>query len=141
MILLDTDHLSVISNRQGSRHDSVMKRLQGAPDQPFATTVVCVEEQCRGWLARIKRLRTVHEQIPAYERLRKFLVFLREWEIVPFDNRAADEFERLRKQRIRIGTQDLKIASIALTQGALLLSANLRDFKQVPDLRIENWLE
>ena len=63
------------------------------------------------------------------------------WEIVPLDMRAADEFSRLRKQKIRVGTQDLKIASIALVHDALLLSANLRDFRQVPGLRVENWLE
>jgi predicted nucleic acid-binding protein len=34
----------------------------------------------------------------------------------------------------------LKIGSIALEAGALLLSANLRDFENVPGLRVENWL-
>jgi tRNA(fMet)-specific endonuclease VapC len=47
---------------------------------------------------------------------------------------------QLRKQ-VRIGSQDLKIAAIALAQGALLLSANLRDFRKVPGLQVENWLE
>lgn len=61
--------------------------------------------------------------------------------IVPFDEAAAEEFDRLRKQRIRIGTQDLKIASIALAQKALLLSANLRDYRRVPGIRVENWME
>ena len=41
---------------------------------------------------------------------------------------------------LRIGSQDLKIAAIAMTQDALLLSANLRDFQKVPGLRVENWL-
>jgi hypothetical protein len=35
---------------------------------------------------------------------------------------------------------DLKIASIALIQDALLVTANLRDFSIVPGLRCENWL-
>jgi predicted nucleic acid-binding protein len=35
---------------------------------------------------------------------------------------------------------DLKISSIALEEGALLLSANLRDFERVLGLRVENWL-
>jgi tRNA(fMet)-specific endonuclease VapC len=59
---------------------------------------------------------------------------------LPLTEAAGNRFETLRKQRIRIGTQDLKIASIALEAGALLLSANLRDFERVPGLRVENWL-
>ena len=54
--------------------------------------------------------------------------------------RRNEDFMRLRRERIRIGTQDLKIASIALHTGALLLSANLRDFEKVPGLRVEDWL-
>jgi tRNA(fMet)-specific endonuclease VapC len=40
---------------------------------------------------------------------------------------------------IRIGTQDLKIASIALANRATLLTRNYRDFVQVPDLIIDDW--
>ena len=57
-----------------------------------------------------------------------------------FGRIAADRFEQLRRQKIRIGTQDLKIAAVALKMDALLLTANLRDFRQVPGLRVENWL-
>ena len=35
---------------------------------------------------------------------------------------------------------DIKIASIAIANDALVLSANLRDFELVPGLRVENWL-
>jgi tRNA(fMet)-specific endonuclease VapC len=59
---------------------------------------------------------------------------------VGWNEPAADALGQFRAQRIRIGTQDLKIAAIALANDALLLSANLRDFEQVPNLRIENWL-
>jgi len=43
------------------------------------------------------------------KRLSKFFDFLREWGIARFDARAADEFERLRRARVRIGSMDLKI--------------------------------
>ncbi len=67
--------------------------------------------------------------------------YLGNWEIIRLDDAAADEFERLRRAGVRVGTQDLKIASIALVHDALLLSANLRHFRRVPGLRVENWLE
>jgi tRNA(fMet)-specific endonuclease VapC len=140
MILLDTDHLSIVINQQASGYPALTQRMQESPDQHFATTVVSAEEECRGWLAQINRLRDVRQQVAAYERLAKLFSFFRSWEIVLLNARAAEEFTRLRKQRIRIGTQDLKIACIALAHDALLLSANLRHLQQVPGLRVENWL-
>lgn len=44
------------------------------------------------------------------------------------------------QRKIRIGTQDLKIAAIPLANDALLQSANLRDFERVPELSLKNWL-
>lgn len=58
-----------------------------------------------------------------------------------FDEPAVDQFDQLRLAKIRLGTMDLKIAAIALVNQALLLSANRRDFEQVPGLRVENWLD
>jgi tRNA(fMet)-specific endonuclease VapC len=66
--------------------------------------------------------------------------FFSKFTVAPFDERAADQFDALRAAKIRLGTMELKIASIALVNQALLLSANRRDFEQVPGLRVENWL-
>ena len=69
-----------------------------------------------------------------------FLILFAEWQILPFDYRAADEFKSLRQQGVRLGTMDLKIASIVLVHGGTLLSGNNRDFQQVPGLQVEDWL-
>jgi tRNA(fMet)-specific endonuclease VapC len=139
MILLDTDHLSVLINRNASGHSALVSRLESA-SEPAAVPIVGVEEQCKGWLAKISRTRHVDEQVPAYDQLIHLFRFFREWQIVPFDSAAADTFKQLRQQKIRIGSRDLKIAAIALTRDALLLSANLGGFRKVPCLRVENWL-
>ena len=94
----------------------------------------------RGWLAGIRRARDVVNQIRPYDQLINLVRFFQAWEILRFDERAAERFRELREQRVRIGTLDLKIACIALKQDAMLLSANARDFNQVPGLRVENWL-
>jgi tRNA(fMet)-specific endonuclease VapC len=73
-------------------------------------------------------------------RLGRLIHVLSDWEIVAFDERAADRFTGLRRERIRIPTMDLKIASIALANDALLVTASLPDFSQVPELRCANWL-
>ena len=139
MILLDTDHLSVLTDARHARHPQLVARLSDV-DEPAAVPVVAVEEQLRAWLAQIHRVRDVRQQVRPYYRLIRLIDVLAEWEIAPWSERAADEFARLRKARVRIGTQDLKIAALALASDALLLSANLRDFKRVPALRVEDWL-
>ncbi len=140
MILLDTDHLSVFTDERDARHGLLNTRMEAATEQ-VACTIVSVEEVLRGWLAIIHRLRDVHRQLPAYVRLGQLFNVLSDWEIVSFDERAADQFSSLRRQRIRIGTMDLKIASIALVHDALLVTANLRDYSLIPKLRCENWLQ
>jgi tRNA(fMet)-specific endonuclease VapC len=139
MILLDTDHLSVFLDERDPRHSLLNARMAASDDQ-IACTIVNVEEVLRGWLALIHRLRDVHRQVPAYVRLGQLFDVLSEWEIVPFGERAADQFAGMRRQRIRIGAMDLKIASIALANDALLVTANKRDYSLVPGLRFENWL-
>ena len=44
MILIDTDHLSVLSNRLARGHDPLVRRTGASADQEFAIPVVCVEE-------------------------------------------------------------------------------------------------
>jgi tRNA(fMet)-specific endonuclease VapC len=141
MILLDTDHLSVLSIPGHSNYDALSTRMRAARDETFAVAIISVEEQLRGWLAKINRLRDARHQVAAYDLLADLLDFLEDWEIVRFDARAADAFRRLREQKVRIGSADLKIAAVALTRGTLLLSANLRDFRQVPGLRVEIWID
>jgi len=139
MILLDSDHLTVVIDRRSKAHATLLARLDDADDF-LGVPVVCVEEQCKGWLAKIHSTRDIHDQIPAYDRLKRLFEFFRKWHIESLETAAADVFVRLRRQKVRIGTRDLKIAAIALAHEALLLSANLRDFRQVPGLRVENWL-
>src|SRR5579872_176854 len=140
MILLDTDHLSVLINRKSRHHGALAERLTTCGDPVISTTVVSAEEQCRGWLAGIRRARDVTGQVHAYSRLAELFDFLGSWQLALFDEAAAEEFRKLRASRIRVGAQDLKIAAIALINDALLLSANLRDFQNVRGLEGEDWL-
>ncbi len=139
MILLDTDHVNILQSR-GPQATGLTDRMSRSYDLEFGVTAITLEEQMRGWLALIHRLNDVQRQVPAYARLVGLFDFFASWQIAPFDQRAADEFARLRDLRVRIGTMDLKIAATALANGAMLLSANLRDFEKVPGLHVENWL-
>ena len=65
------------------------------------------------------------------------------FQVVPFDAAAAAEFDRLRRNKRlkKVGRADLLIAVIALAQRATLVTRNVRDFRQVPGLRVENWAD
>ncbi len=111
-----------------------------ASGQDVATTIITVEEQLRGWLAEIHRLANPHRQIVAYERLQRRIDFFAAWTVLAWDADAADRFVRYRTGGIRVGSLDLKIACIAMSHDATLLTRNVRDFAEVPGLRFENWI-
>lgn len=111
-----------------------------SPDTAFVISAITAEEDLQGWLAVIRRTRNAGDQVAQYRLFVDALQRAARWRILPFDVRAAATFDRLRGERVRIGSMDLKIASIALSHDALLLSANLRDFQKVPGLRVEDWL-
>ena len=140
MILLDTDHLTLLSYPTNPRCQALTARMNASPDQQIGTTIISIEEQWRGWFAVISRFREVRRQVRAYQELVALHAFFSNWTVVPFDDRAADRFEQIRAGGVRIGPMDVKIASIALVHDALVLSANLHDFQKVPGLRVENWL-
>ncbi|MBC8143648.1 MAG: type II toxin-antitoxin system VapC family toxin, partial [Armatimonadetes bacterium] len=56
-----------------------------------------------------------------------------------YSDAAANYFNTLRKGGVRIGTPDLRIASIALATEAVVLTRNRKDFSKVPGLLIEDW--
>ena len=139
MYIFDTDHLSALI-RGGAAANVLLQRLSILNIREVSTTIVTYEEQTRGWLSLMAKMKTVDRQVEAYQRLQKHLRNFCTIPIIGFDESAAKMFKNLQKARIRIGTMDLKIAAIVLTSNATLLTANENDFAQVPELVYENWL-
>jgi tRNA(fMet)-specific endonuclease VapC len=141
MILLDSDHLTVLKYRGSERYIRLIDRLKAVADEPVGTTIVNVEEQMRGWLASLAKERAVSRQLPAYRELAALLEFFAKFHIAPFNPDAATRFQDLRAAGVKIGSMDLKTACVALVHHAILLTANRRDFEKVPGLHFENWLD
>ncbi|MBX9580954.1 MAG: type II toxin-antitoxin system VapC family toxin [Gemmataceae bacterium] len=140
MILLDTDHVSVLRMPASARRDRLVGRMALAAE-PIGIPVVATEETMRGWLSAIAKERRADRQVYAYRELGDMFAFFARFPITPFDDPAADRFGQLVAAKVRIGAMDLKIAAITLVHNALLLTANTQDFRQVPGLRFENWLD
>lgn len=106
------------------------------------TTIITAQEVSEGWSAFIRRQKAGSEkQIHGYTQFQHSLEMLMALMILPFDAQAASVFRALRKNLPQAGTQDIKIAAIALAHDATVLTRNVVDFTKVPDLRVENWLD
>jgi len=139
MLILDTDHL--VEYQKGTSAESLrLKERLAQQRHPFCITIISIEEIMRGWMAAIRRLREPSDQVNAYLKLRRLFQFFAVWHVLDFDRTAAREFDRLRVAKTRVGTMDMKIASIALAHRATLLTRNRSDFERIPELAIEDWL-
>ena len=112
-----------------------------ATTEEIALAIAGIEESLRGWLADINRTTDLDRQIVPYAKLQRQVESLGNWVILPWDSESANLLLGFRARQIRIGTMDLKIASIAIAHDATLLTRNTADFAQVPGLRFENWLD
>lgn len=139
MVVLDTDHMSVLERHEQPEAVALRAPLAPLPATEVVTTIISYEEQMRGWMTYLAQTRSVTQQVAAYRRLRQHLDNYRRIPVLAFDAAAAAVFQRLRRTRLRIGTMDVKIAAIVLSREAILLSRNLADFRQVPGLQVEDW--
>lgn len=134
--ILDTDHLTLLKRN----HPQVVQKSQSIPPENIFITIITIEEQLRGRLAVVNRVSNQPEQFSlAYDYLFDSLLDFHRLNILKFDPAAAQHLQQLRLQKIRIGSQDLKIASIALSQQVIVVTRNYRDFIQVPGLILEDW--
>lgn len=132
IFLLDTDHV-----QRG--HPLVHARIQAAGSTQVVISVITVEEQLCGWLAAIRAATTPEARAIAYQRLRMAVEYFASFAVVDYSAEIDALVGDLRKQGLRIGTQDIRIAAIALVHGATLVTRNRIDFEQVPGLVIEDW--
>lgn len=135
LYILDTDHVSLLQRQ----HPTVALNLKHIPLAQRAVTIISLAEQIQGRLASIRRAKTEAEVSVTFHYLIQTVEFFRTLQVLPYDNPSVAEFARLRQQKIRIGTQDLRIAAITLTNHAVVVTRNRRDFRQIPNLTIVDW--
>jgi tRNA(fMet)-specific endonuclease VapC len=131
--LFDTDHLTLFQHG----HVPVTRRASLQPPGAVGISVVSAEEVLRGRLAQISRAKDGAVRIQQYALFARSIQLLLQFPLVPFDQAAETSFQGLRS--IRIGSQDKKIAAIALANQLVMVSRNRRDFASVPGLVLEDW--
>lgn len=110
--LLDTDYVTL--DQHG--YAPVSARIRLAGQAQVAISIITVEEQMRGWLAVIRRATTPDKRSAAYLQLRTAVAYFATFTLLDYTLDVDALVAKLRGQGVRIGTQDLRIAAIALTQ-------------------------
>lgn len=135
--ILDTDCFSL-----WRKNDPMIVQRVEVNAENLAVTIVTVEEVIRGRFKVIKdasQPSQADKLVWAYTKLWDALDDFTNLNILKFDQNAFTIYTEFRRQRIRIGTQDLRIAAIVLANNAILVTRNNRDFSQVPGLVQEDW--
>lgn len=133
--ILDTDSVSLFQNG----HLNVSKRITATSPENIAVTIITFEEQVRGRFNVIKQADSLDKLVIAYSRLQATYNYFNSINLLTFTQEAANCYAQLVRQKLHIGTQDLRIASIAIANNAILVTRNQRDFSRVPGLKFEDW--
>jgi len=133
--VLDTDHVSLFQQN----YPILTERINAVNPEEIGVTVITLEEQFYGRLNGIRRANSPEKLISAYAKLSATWNYFATVNLLDFDLDASNCFAELLRQKIRIGTQDLRIAAVVMSRNAILVTRNRRDFERVPGLRFEDW--
>lgn len=135
LYVFDTDALTLY----GRLHPAVVRNVFDHLADDIVTTAITVEEQVGGWCSATRLARTPQQIETAFTRFTESVRALSGWDVLPFAAAAVVRFQALLRQKLNVGGNDLRIASIALEAGATVVTRNLRDFGRVPGVRCEDW--
>ena len=139
MFVLDSDHLIILQQHHEPYCENLQARLAGIAESDIFLTVVTIHEQMLGANSFISRAKERNDVVRGYRMIDTAMIDYEQYKTLPFDEPAAMRFDELRKFGVRIGTMDLRIASIAMSHDFTILTRNSVDFEKVPGLRVEDW--
>ena len=131
MYMMDTNIFIDILRRPAS---AALKRIQQLPPSEVAISAITLAELEHG----------VNKSSNPAHNARLLIAACSMLTILPFDNNAAAAYGVIRAQLERqgkpIGPMDMLIAAHALSLDATLATNNMREFKRIKGLKLENWL-
>src|SRR5438552_14929607 len=104
MFLFDTDHLGIIQRQTEPEFSRLRGRISQNPPSAFYVSIVSFHEQILGWNAYLTSARDTAGVMRAYAMFQRILADFATSQVLPFDQAAVQEFDALRKQKIRVGT-------------------------------------
>ena len=131
MHLLDTNTCIYFLNRTSERTISQFKRFLPSEIKLPAITVAELYYGAEKSKAKKKNWAIVENFVSIFE-------------IIPFDEKSCIIYARIRasleKSGVPIGPMDLLIASISLANSFILVTNNIKEFRRIKVLKLENWV-
>ena len=128
--LLDTN---VCIRYLNQRSEKIIQRLTTVSEQDIAVCSVVKAELFYGAMRTNNPLKTLEKQ---QEFLDRFIS-------LPFDDQAALIYGRIRSELAALGTpigsNDLQISAITISNNLTLVTHNTREFSRVNNLKLEDW--
>ena len=135
LFLLDTDHLTLYE----MGHPQLLLNFARHLTDQLAIRVISVEEQLTGWQRALSQARNDSRREQIYQRMARTVEILSGWRVLPLSLAAMSRHAQLIRQRLNVGSNDLKIAATALENNAIVVTRNLRDFGRVAGLSCQDW--
>ena len=140
MIVLDTD---IVTLHSYGKTEKLKERIAAVKDDDLAVSIITRMEILRGRFDNIVTAATQEELKKAMERFVGTEILLARFTRVDVDDAAREHFGNLLqgKKTKKMRRKDMLIACIALGQKALLVTRNVKDYKDVQGLKVENWAD
>ncbi|HLF67076.1 MAG TPA: type II toxin-antitoxin system VapC family toxin [Gammaproteobacteria bacterium] len=140
--MLDTNICSYIIK---NRPHSVLEKFKTLEIEDCGISSITLAE-LRYWVARNKRLH-VQSNNPGQPNINEQIIndFVTHLWVIEFDSHAAGVYgdirDALEGRGEMIGAEDLMIGSHAISLDCILVTNNEREFKRLPGIKLENWLQ
>lgn len=131
LYMLDTDTCAFVLRRSSP---PLLERIQAIPLQQQSLSVITFAELLYG------------VQISSKKKANRAAVdlFVRHLTVLEWPKDAAEHYAEIRadlkKKGQLIGSNDLLIAAHARSVGAVVVTNNVKDFRRVKGLEVENWM-
>ena len=137
LFILDTDTLSLLQ----SGHTNVLRWVLAAraAGDTLGITAITLEEQSKGWFRKVQTARDATQLARSSRRFCDAVESWAQFTLFPQTEASLARFDALVAAKLNVGKMDLRIAGVALENGAVDVTHNTRDFARVPGLTITDW--
>lgn len=122
-------------------HDQIAARVLKTSPNLIWVSSITVEEMLKGSINVInsERSRPKVGIGVAHIRLVNLVKALAKFNLLPYDDNSEVVFKGFTAREKRVGTQDCRIAAIAISQNFTVVTCNRKDFSQISRVKFEDW--